>query len=64
MSSTDLKQFVMELAEKETLTNAKVRAATGLDRVETFRLLDDLVQEGRLVRRGEKRGAHYVRSRK
>ena len=35
----DLKQCVMELAAEERLTNAKVRAATGLDRVETFRLL-------------------------
>lgn len=62
MSSADLRKFVLELAEEERLTNAKVRAATGLDRVETFKLLDELVQDGFLVRRGERRGAHYVRA--
>lgn len=63
MSAADLRKFILEMAEEEVLTNAKVRAATGLDRVEAFRLLDRLVQEGTLVRRGERRGAHYVRSR-
>jgi ATP-dependent DNA helicase RecG len=60
LSKDDLASFVLELAAEEPLTNAKVRAATGLDRVETFRLLDELVRAGTLVRRGEKRGAHYV----
>jgi ATP-dependent DNA helicase RecG len=63
MSPADLRQFVLELADEEgILTNAKVRAATGLDRVETFRLLDQLVRERQLIRRGERRGAHYVRT--
>jgi len=60
MSPGDLRAFVLDLAEDEPLTNAKVRAATGLDRVEAFRLLNQLVREGKLVRRGERRGAHYV----
>jgi ATP-dependent DNA helicase RecG len=64
MSGSELRKFVLDMADEETLTNAKVRAATGLDRVETFRLLDQLVREGALVRRGERRGSHYVRGRK
>lgn len=60
LSPADLRAFVLDMATDEPLTNAKVRASTGLDRVETFRLLDDLVREGLLVRRGEKRGAHYL----
>jgi ATP-dependent DNA helicase RecG len=64
MSPADLRTFVLELADEGPLTNASVRAATGLDRVETFRLLDQLVQEGRLYRRGERRGAHYIRARR
>lgn len=62
MSVSDLKAFVLELSEEGPLTNARVRAATGLDRVEAFRLLDDLVRAGELRRRGERRGAHYVRT--
>ena len=60
MSRADLRAFVLDLAAEGPLTNARVRAETGLDRIETFRLLDRLVQEGRLRRRGEKRGSHYV----
>jgi ATP-dependent DNA helicase RecG len=60
MSSADLREFVLELAGEGRLTNAKVRRETGLDRVEAFRLLDGLVRAGRLARRGERRGAHYV----
>ncbi len=60
LSTSDLRSFVLELAGEGPLTNAGVRAGTGLDRVEAFRLLDQLVQDGKLVRRGTKRGAHYV----
>ncbi len=62
MSPADLRALVVDLAAEEPLTNAKVRAATGLDRIETFRLLDQLVRDGELERRGERRGAHYVRT--
>jgi ATP-dependent DNA helicase RecG len=64
LSPSDLRTFLLELAEEEPLTNARVRSETGLDRVEAFRLLDQLVDEGRLVRRGERRGAHYLRARR
>jgi ATP-dependent DNA helicase RecG len=61
MSPAALREYVLELAEHGLLTNASVRQATGLDRAETLRLLDQLVKEGRLARRGERRGAHYLR---
>ncbi len=60
MSPADLRTFVLELASEGPLTNARVRSETGLDRVETFRLLDQLVHEGTLERRGERRGSHYI----
>jgi ATP-dependent DNA helicase RecG len=65
MSRRDLKAHVLSLADEElpVLTNARVREATGLDRVEAFRLLDELVRAGELQRRGERRGSFYVRAR-
>ena len=61
LTPRELRDLVVTLAEEEgALTNAKVRAVTGLERIETLRLLDRLVREGRLLRRGEKRGSHYV----
>lgn len=64
MTPTDLEGFVLELAEEGPLTNTRVRVETGLDRVEAFRLLDQLVREGKLTRRGERRGSHYVLGRR
>jgi ATP-dependent DNA helicase RecG len=60
LSPTDLEDFVTKLADDEPLTNARVRAATGLDRAETLRVLDKLVKDGRLRRIGERRGTRYV----
>lgn len=62
LTPSELDAFILDLAGEGELTNAKVRAETGLDRVEAFRILDRLVQEGHLERRGERRGAHYVLS--
>lgn len=61
MSLRALRRLVMSLARKGPITNAIVREATGLDRIDALRLLDALVAEGKLERRGERRGAHYVR---
>jgi ATP-dependent DNA helicase RecG len=55
-----LRDLVLSLAEGAPLTNASVRAATGLERAEALRLLDSLVSEGRLIRHGERRGTRYV----
>jgi ATP-dependent DNA helicase RecG len=41
------------------LTNARVRALTGFDRVDALALLEDLVREGRVRRVGERRGTRY-----
>jgi len=62
MSQAALRQYVLELADEGSLTNARVRRATGLERFEALRLLDELVRSGDLVRRGERTGAHYVRA--
>lgn len=61
LSAPDLEEFVVSLAEKETLiTNSRVRAATGLDRAEALRVLDKLVRDDRLRRLGERRGTVYI----
>ena len=41
------------------LTNARVRALTGFDRIGALALLDQLVDEGRVRRVGERRGTRY-----
>ncbi len=59
----DVGEAVMALAKAGRVTNAAVRARTGLDRVATLRVLNALVAAGRLERRGSRRGSHYVLSR-
>lgn len=51
---------VMELASGGRVTNATVRARTGLDRLAALKILNQLVAAGRLDKRGAKRGIHYV----
>jgi ATP-dependent DNA helicase RecG len=62
MTPAELEQLVLELAAHGPVTNAGVREATGLDRVEALRLLERLVRSGRLVRVGERRGTRYLAS--
>jgi hypothetical protein len=62
MSLTDLRDMVASLAAHAPITNAIVREATGLDRIEALRVLEALVADGRLVRRGTRRGSHYITS--
>jgi len=52
--------MVLELARAGPITNAAVRAETGLTRRQVSRALDRLVQDGRLIRRGSRRGSYYV----
>lgn len=47
------------LAQIGAIANSDVRAATGLDRAEALALLDRLVNQGMLVRTGQRRGAKY-----
>lgn len=56
----EIRLALLELAREGPLTNATVRERFGLRRSEALRLLDDLVRDGALVRRGERRGAHYL----
>lgn len=51
--------MVERLAREGPITNADVRGATGLDRVEALALLDRLVGTGRLNRVGQRRGTRY-----
>lgn len=55
----ELKALVRSLAEEGSVSNAEVRSRTGLDRTDALRLLQELVDERRLVRRGERRGTRY-----
>ena len=51
---------VLALSREGPITNASVRARTGLDRAMAVRILNRLVADGKLERRGSKRGTHYV----
>lgn len=57
----ELKELLWSMAHEGPITNASVRARTGLERTDVLRLLNELVEEGRLVRIGERRGSRYVR---
>lgn len=52
---------VLRLAESSrTLTNKLVQQKTGLTRRQASKVLDALVNDNRLTRRGERRSTHYV----
>jgi ATP-dependent DNA helicase RecG len=55
----DLASLVEGLAVDGPISNADVREATGLDRSASRAILERLVNEGRLVRTGERRGTRY-----
>jgi ATP-dependent DNA helicase RecG len=59
LSAEQLKDLVLELARTAPVTNAMVRSSTGLDRAAALRLLDELVEEEKLLRTGLKRGTKY-----
>jgi ATP-dependent DNA helicase RecG len=64
LSPDELRDAVLAMAaDGEAITNARLRGRFGMDRVEALRLLDGLVRDGRLERRGERRGTHYTLSR-
>jgi ATP-dependent DNA helicase RecG len=55
----ELASLIVDLAAKNSVSNADVRAATGLDRWKVRDLLGSLVQEGRLTQYGKRRGTRY-----
>lgn len=56
----ELQERVVRLAEGGPVTNASVRAATGVDRDQALAVLGSLVAEGRLERLGSRRVTRYV----
>ena len=56
----DFRAEVLALARAGPITNTSVRVKTGLDRAAAVRILNRLVADDLLERRGSKRGTHYV----
>jgi len=61
LSPDELGDIVARLAEAGPITNTDVRKATGLDRTDALAILDRLVNNGRLIRTGQRRGTRYQR---
>jgi ATP-dependent DNA helicase RecG len=55
----ELASLIERLATQSPISNADVRAATGLDRAQVRSLLGRLVRERRLLQSGQKRGTRY-----
>ena len=59
MTQSQLEDLVLERAGVSPLSNEVVRSVTGLDRAAVRALLRHLVQSGRLLQVGERRGTRY-----
>ena len=59
LGADELARLIENLAAKGPISNADVRDATGLGRGEVRALLRRLVQEGRLIQTGQRRGTRY-----
>jgi ATP-dependent DNA helicase RecG len=55
----DLRSMILEMAQRGTITNQSVRRAFGIERTDAYAILSQLVDEGQLVREGERRGTRY-----
>ena len=62
LSDEQIDDMVLGMAREGPVTNTMVRERTGLDRIEALAVLAHLVDAGRLERRGQRRGTHYVLS--
>lgn len=60
LSRANLQELVIDLARSSTVTNGLLRERLSVDRAEALRVLNELVESGRLIRLGERRGARYV----
>jgi len=60
LDRSELEVQTVALAASGAITNTDVREAFGLDRAQASGLLQTLVQSGRLVKLGSKRGTRYV----
>jgi ATP-dependent DNA helicase RecG len=61
LDTDELVALIVKLADEGPISNADVRDATGLERVEARSLLARLVDDGRLVQIGQKRGTRYLK---
>lgn len=59
LSRDDLKRAVLSMAEQGPVTNQRVRDRFGVDRRVAQTMLGELVDQGALVREGERRGTRY-----
>lgn len=60
LSDTDIRAIILDLLqETDTITNADVRRAANIDRQAALRQLEQLRDEGTIVREGERRGTRY-----
>lgn len=62
LAEGETEEMVMDLAQEGPITNALVRERIGIDRARTLSILTRLVDQGRLVRQGQRRGTRYVRA--
>jgi ATP-dependent DNA helicase RecG len=62
LSRVNIHELVLDLAETTNLTNGVLRERLSIDRVEALRVLNELVESGKLERVGTRRGSHYVLS--
>ncbi|MGH3569133.1 MAG: RNA-binding domain-containing protein [Pseudonocardia sp.] len=60
LSQANLHDLALDLARSSPITNQLLRERLSVDRVEALRLLQELVEAGKLIRVGERRGARYV----
>jgi ATP-dependent DNA helicase RecG len=60
LDQSELEDLILAMASNGPIRNEQVREVTGLDRARALSLLSSLVDQGRLSREGEKRGARYV----
>ena len=61
LTDRDLRGAVLDLAERQPLTNRLVRERFAVDRGEALRILQGLVASGDLIQRGQRRGTRYLR---
>jgi predicted HTH transcriptional regulator len=58
-TDTELDEIALRLARTGQVTNARLRAEAGLDRQLALHVLRRLVDAGRLVQHGSRRGTRY-----
>lgn len=59
LTEAEIEAIIMDMAQEGPVTNALVRGRLGTDRVRTLTILARLVEKGRLVRHGQRRGSRY-----